>query len=105
LDLDLVSRKDADVVLAHLSGDRREDVVPAVELHAKHGARQGLSDLPLDLDLLFLARHPLLQSLVLNTKNHGLAPRTRHGTRTCARLVSTRGPSPAIATVCSKWAA
>src|SRR5215468_8139624 len=54
LHLDLVPRKDADVVLAHLPGDRREDVVTAVELDAKHRARQGLRDLAFDLDLLFL---------------------------------------------------
>ena len=55
LDLDLVTGKDADVVLAHLPGDRGEYVVSAVELDAEHGARQGLRDLAFDLDLLFLA--------------------------------------------------
>ena len=55
LDLDLVPGEDADVVLAHLSRDRREDVVTTVELDAEHRARQGLGDLTLDLDLLFLA--------------------------------------------------
>src|SRR5215467_12410139 len=55
LHLDLVAGKDADVVLAHLPGDRREDVVTTVELDAEHRARQGFGDLTFDLDLLFLA--------------------------------------------------
>jgi len=56
LHLDLVPWKDANVVLAHLPRDRREDVVAAaVELDAKHRARERLRDLAFDLDLLFLA--------------------------------------------------
>ena len=39
LDLDPIAGEDADVVLAHFPGDGREDVVPAVNLHAEHGAR------------------------------------------------------------------
>src|SRR5438477_9259837 len=63
LHLDLVARKDADVVLAHLSGDRREDIMAAaVELDAKHRARQGLGHFALDLDLLFLTRQPTPRS-------------------------------------------
>src|SRR5687768_3898672 len=54
LDLDAVARGDADVVLAHLPGDRGEDCVPAVELHPEHRARECLDDLAFDLDLLFL---------------------------------------------------
>src|SRR5436190_12635197 len=62
LHLDLVAGENADVVLAHLSGDRREDVVAAVELDAEHRAREGFRDLAFDLDLLFLARHsPLVR--------------------------------------------
>src|SRR3954468_8229957 len=56
VDLDLVSRRDADVVLPHLRRDAGEDVVPAVELYPEHRARQRLHDLPLQLDLLFLYR-------------------------------------------------
>src|SRR5262245_57693108 len=62
LDLDLVPGEDADVVLAHLPGDGRENVVATVQLHAEHRARKGFGDLALHLDLLFLARHPLLLS-------------------------------------------
>src|ERR1041384_6045859 len=36
LHLHLVSGEDADVVLAHLAGDGREDRVPAVDLHPEH---------------------------------------------------------------------
>ena len=60
LHVDLVARKDADVVLAHLSGDRREDVVATIELDTEHRARKGLGNLALDFNLLFLASQPLL---------------------------------------------
>src|SRR4249919_2606080 len=56
LDLDLVARQDADVVLPHLTRDAGEDAVPAFELNPEHRARQRLHDLPLQLDLLFLYR-------------------------------------------------
>ena len=59
-DVDLVARQDADVVLAHLPGDRRENVVATIELDSKHRARKGLGNLALDFDLLFLASQPLL---------------------------------------------
>src|SRR2546423_12297776 len=61
LDLDLVARKDADVVLPHLSRDRREDAVTAVDLHSEHRAGQSLDDLAFDLDLLLFLRHPSSQ--------------------------------------------
>src|SRR5215204_137281 len=57
LHLDAVSRKDADVVLAHLPGDLREHLMPLVDLDAEHRARQGLHDLAFHLDLLFLLGH------------------------------------------------
>src|SRR5712691_11694115 len=57
LDLDFVAREDADVVLAHLAGDRRENAVAALELDPEHRAGQRLYDLALDLDFLFLERH------------------------------------------------
>src|SRR6266536_1658229 len=57
LHLDLVPRQDADVVLAHLPGDGREDGVAGLELHPEHRARERLDDLALNLDLLFLGRH------------------------------------------------
>ena len=56
LDLDLVPRKDADVVLPHLPRDGREHRVAPVELHPEHGARKRFDDLAFDLDLLFLGR-------------------------------------------------
>src|SRR6516165_1226138 len=103
LHLDLVAGEDADVVLAHLPGDRREDVVTTVELDAEHRARQGLGHLAFDLDLLFLAGQtpPWLLGCTQRTR---LAPRKGHGTRTPAAFVSTRGPSAVMATVCSKCA-
>src|SRR6266576_1116736 len=57
LHLDLVPREDANVVLAHLPGDGRENVVPGVELHPEHSARERLDDFSFHLDLLFLLRH------------------------------------------------
>jgi hypothetical protein len=48
LNLDPIARQDADVVLAHLPGDRGENVVTSlVDLHPKHGAGQRLDDLSL----------------------------------------------------------
>src|SRR6266516_2266048 len=57
LHLDLVPGEDADVVLAHLPGDRGENVMPGVELHPEHRARERLDDFAFHLDLLFLLRH------------------------------------------------
>src|SRR5919204_852991 len=57
LHLDLVAREDPDVVLAHLSRDRGEDGMTAVELHPEHRARERLGDLAFDLDLLFFVCH------------------------------------------------
>src|SRR5215469_12917985 len=57
LDLDLVAREDADVVLPHLAGDgRKHGVTAPVELHPEHRARERFDDLAFDLDLLFLGR-------------------------------------------------
>src|SRR5918996_2212569 len=58
LDLDPVTRQDADVVTPHLAGDVSEDFVPVVELDLEHRVREGLDDLALHLDLFFL-RHRL----------------------------------------------
>src|SRR6476646_10788332 len=52
LHLDLVAGEDADVVLAHLPGDGREDRMPAVDLHPEHRAGEGLGDLNVDIDLV-----------------------------------------------------
>src|ERR1700693_2882828 len=57
LHLDLVPREDADVVLSHLPGDGRENIVPGIELHPEHRARERLDDFAFHLDLLFLLRH------------------------------------------------
>src|SRR2546421_7954860 len=57
LHLDLVPREDADIVLSHLPGDGRENVVPGIELHPEHRARERLDDFAFHLDLLFLLRH------------------------------------------------
>src|SRR3989337_1101793 len=56
LDLDSIAREDADVVLPHLSGDLGEHVVPRVELHPEHRARESFYHLALHLDLVFLDR-------------------------------------------------
>src|ERR1051325_4204304 len=54
LDLDPVAGQDADVVPAHLAGDVAKHLVPVVELDLEHRVREGLHDLALHLDLLFL---------------------------------------------------
>src|SRR3954468_2527325 len=59
LHVHLVARKDADVVLSHLSGDGGEHVVSGVELHPEHRAWERFDDLAFDLDLLFLFGHVL----------------------------------------------
>src|SRR3954454_945090 len=56
LDLHAVARKDADVVAPHLPGDVPEDLVVVVELHAEHRVGEGLHDLALHLDLVFLSQ-------------------------------------------------
>src|SRR6266545_2700233 len=83
LDLHSVAGKDPDVVLPHLSRDRRQHVVPSLlELHPEHRARQGLGDLAFDLDLLLfgyylppstLSEKPRSVSAVgrQNTAQHG----------------------------------
>src|SRR3954470_22388745 len=54
LDAHAVAREDADAEAAHLPGDVAEDHVIVVELHAEHRGGEGLDDLALELDLLFL---------------------------------------------------
>src|SRR4051794_29986235 len=49
-----VAREDADPEAAHLAGDVPQHLVVVVELHAEHRVGQGLDDLALELDLLFL---------------------------------------------------
>src|SRR5207248_7667718 len=57
--------EDADVVLAHLAADVRQDLVTIGELDAEHGVRQRLDNAPLDLDGAFLLRHVLLVSVLI----------------------------------------
>src|SRR3954466_3859886 len=54
---DPVLRQDADVVLAHLAADVRENAVPVGELDPEHGVRERLDDAALDLDGPFLLGH------------------------------------------------
>src|SRR4051794_32136147 len=54
LDLYPVPGQDADVVPPHLAGDVSEDFVPIVELDLEHRVWEGLDDLALHFDLLFL---------------------------------------------------
>src|SRR3954470_19671721 len=52
-----VLRQDADVVLAHLAADVRENPVPVGELDPEHGVRERLDHAALDLDGPFLLGH------------------------------------------------
>src|SRR6266536_6697893 len=54
LHLHLVPREDSDVVLPHLSRDRRENAVAPFHVDPEHRARQGLGDLAFDLDIVLL---------------------------------------------------
>jgi hypothetical protein len=56
LDAHAVAREDADAVAAHLAGHVAEDLVTVVELHPEHRVRERLDDLPLELNLFFLAQ-------------------------------------------------
>jgi len=82
LDLDTIAGEDADVVLAHLSGDTSEDTVAIVELHPKHRAGERFDDLALDLDLLFpdchFARERTFR-LTVSCENCGVNDRPRRG--------------------------
>src|SRR6478735_1660942 len=98
-----VTGENADVVLAHLPGDRCEDFVPSVDLDSEHRARQCFDDLSFDLDLLFLDWH----ARGLHTKRRGAARPRRQPPYRSKTAVAVRicGPASVIATVCSKWAA
>src|SRR5581483_11314769 len=112
LDLDAITRQDADVVLAHLPGDGREHCVAAVDLDPEHRARERLDDLALHLDFLFLDRHlphneRRRTGAASSTDNetaqlNGCAV-SAHRSKTGA-AVRIRGPASVTATVCSKWA-
>src|SRR5881396_569827 len=104
----LVAGKNPDVVLPHLPRDRRENRVAAVELDAEHRARQGFSDLALDLDfVLLLGQIPSMSNLCAkNThENKRLARPNYRSKLVSSRRVRILGPSAMTATVCSKWAA
>src|SRR5262245_32556189 len=77
LHLHLVPGQDPDVVLAHLPGDRRENVVPALELDAEHRARKGLGDLAFDLDLVLLLGQIPFNSIAQKTRTTACASRGR----------------------------
>src|SRR6187401_1550458 len=123
LDADGVTGQDADEVLAQLSGDVREHLVPVLQSHLEHRVRQGEDHLALDLDgILFRQARTLV--LAGNQRN---GVDTRKGRRTTATrtesipqppdpvqgwllddhrgAVSTRGPSAVTAMVFSKCAA
>lgn len=59
LDDNSVLGEDADVVLAHLSADVGEHLVPVIQFHSEHCVRQGLDDAALYLDGAFLLSHIL----------------------------------------------
>src|SRR5262245_52916346 len=119
LHLDSVTRKDPDVVLSHLPGDRGEHLVTSLELDAEHRAREGLYHLALDLDLLVLDCQPTPRAgitpcpsrfMVRSARNRPAAARVAYCSRRAlsvaipTRGVRIRGPSPRIAAACSKCA-
>jgi hypothetical protein len=56
LDLHAVARENSNVVAAHLAADVPEDLMVVVELDLEHGVGQGLGDLALHLNFLFLTQ-------------------------------------------------
>src|SRR6188472_3625539 len=59
LELDPVAGKDLDAEAAHLARGVAKGLVAVVELHLEHAVREGLEDLALHLDLLFLRAYPI----------------------------------------------
>src|SRR5216117_2750043 len=55
LDVDAVAGEDLDPVAPHLAGRVAEGLVAVVEEDLVHAVAEGLDDLPLELDLVFLA--------------------------------------------------
>src|SRR5580765_4633075 len=107
--------EDADVVLAHLPGDGREDERPVVDLHPEHRARERLDDLAFDLDFLFFygqtaSSRGLDRAGRANRGTSRNRPRQSGGSAVRAyrsktgAAVRIRGPAAVTATVCSKWA-
>ena len=82
----LVAREDPDVVLPHLPGDLRQDLVPVVQLDAEHRARKGLGDLAFDLDLVFLLRqlprrNRASSARFVGTRENTARAAVRHGSK------------------------
>jgi hypothetical protein len=67
-DLNLVPRKDADVVHAHLARDMGEDFVAIIEFDSKHGVWEGLDNRALHNDRIFLLFRQLSDSLSYRMK-------------------------------------
>src|SRR5690606_14856498 len=59
---DLVASQNADVVLAHLSGDVRGNDVPVFQLHTEHGVGQGVDDSTFHFEAVFF-RHAVKPSV------------------------------------------
>lgn len=58
LDAYAVAGEDADAEPPHLARHVAEHLVTVVELHAEHRVREGLYDLPFELDLFLLRQGP-----------------------------------------------
>src|SRR6188768_3659196 len=87
--------EDPDVVLAHLPGDVREDLVTVRELYPEHRVRECLDDRALDLDDAVLLGHTLSirrwVTLSWSRAAHGNRPRAAHaGTYPCAARTRDR---------------
>ena len=54
LHLDTVTTDDADVMHAHLAGDVGQNLMAVLQLDTEHGVGEGLDDLPLQDDRIFL---------------------------------------------------
>src|SRR5205823_11112478 len=103
LHLDLVPGENADLVPAHLPGDGRENVMPGVELHPEHPARERFDDFAFHLDLLFLLRHFLS---VPKVYARTAKPRAAvcHRSKAAPACVRIRGPSGGPPRVGWRWA-
>src|SRR5437867_741731 len=85
LDRHLVSRENANKILAHLAGDVRQDLVLVLQLDAEHGVGQRLDDRGHDFNgvlfgisrvalVVFLFAFELLRHVLLSSVRAGLKP-------------------------------
>src|SRR5690606_4555927 len=93
LDLDAIAGQDADVVLAHATGDVGDDLVPILQADPEGGVRQRLDDGAFKLDgIVFRHAFPMCAVRGQGVKGGNL---TREGSRAQKRSFSRLAKTPA----------